>query len=161
MLEGRLPSLGTSTCSACAPRDCRTGDTRRGAGAGGEERRCPQALEPDRQQFRTRVGESLATVEKHDTPLEEATTPSLEALKAYSEARKIRSRASDPPPAPLFKRAIEIDPKFAMAHASLGIIYGLMGQLALSAESNRKPMSCGIAPAIASEFFITASYECW
>src|SRR4029453_17025178 len=69
--------------------------------------------------IRTRVGESLGTVEQHDTPLEEATTPSLEALKAYSTAWKVGSSTGNAAAVPLFKRAVEIDPKFAMAYANL------------------------------------------
>ena len=60
---------------------------------------------------------------------------------------------------PLLKRAIEIDPKFAMAHASLGFIYGLMGQLALSEESNRRAYELRDRVSDRERFFITASYE--
>src|SRR5208337_1501277 len=74
--------------------------------------------------FRTRVGESLATVKSHDTPLAEATTPSLEALKAYSAAVKASlATGAAATPLPLFKRAIELDPNFAIAHAYLGLMY--------------------------------------
>ena len=78
------------------------------------------ALSQIASKFRTRVGESLATVEKHDTPLAEATTPSLEALKAYSTGWKVASSTGNAAAVPFFKRAIEIDPKFAMAYARLG-----------------------------------------
>ena len=74
--------------------------------------------------FRTRVGESLATVEKHSTPLWEATTPSLEALKAYSTGMKVHYSAGNAAAIPFFRRAVEIDPKFAMAYANLGLEYG-------------------------------------
>jgi hypothetical protein len=67
--------------------------------------------------FRIRVGESRATVERHNTPLVEATTRSLDALKAYSTGRRVHS-ARGPAALPLFKRAIEIDPRFAMAQQS-------------------------------------------
>ena len=72
--------------------------------------------------FRTRVGESLATIEQHSMPLEEATTPSLEALKAYSTAMKLTSSSGGGRTA-LFERAVAIDPTFAIAHARLGISY--------------------------------------
>ena len=70
--------------------------------------------------FRTGVGESLASVEQHSTPLAEVTTPSLEALKAYSTAWKLDLSSGAAAAAPLFKRAVEIDPEFAMAHAHAG-----------------------------------------
>ena len=63
------------------------------------------ALSQIASKFRTRVGESLATVKQHDTPLEEATTPSLEALRAYSAASKHLTSDNDLAAAvPLFKR---------------------------------------------------------
>ena len=82
-----------------------------------------------------RVGESLTTIKEHDTPLQEATTPSLEALKAYSTAWKVDFSAGFAAAVPDLKRAIEIDPNFAMAHAFLGRIYGDIGESVLSAES--------------------------
>jgi tetratricopeptide (TPR) repeat protein len=89
-------------------------------------------------QFRTRVGESLATVEKHSTPLPEATTSSLEALKAYSTGFKIALSTGTGPSMPFVRRAVEIDPQFAMAWASLGHLYMDTGQTVLAAESNIK-----------------------
>ena len=110
--------------------------------------------------FRTKVGESLATVKQHDTPLEEATTTSLEALKAYSAGSKHLTSAHDLPGAvPLFRRAIEIDPKFAMAYASLGLTYGFLGQPALSAESNKKAYELRDRASDREKFFIAATYE--
>ena len=110
--------------------------------------------------FRTKVGESLATVKQHGTPLEEATTTSIEALKAYSTAMKHLTSDSDAPGAvPLFQRAIEIDPKFAVAHASLGFSYGLLGQLALSAENNKKAYELRDRASDREKFFIAATYE--
>src|SRR5260370_33432122 len=86
--------------------------------------------------FRTRVGESIATIRQHDTPLAESTTQSLEALKAYSVGlRLFFGSGGDTRALPFFRRAIEIDPKFAMAHAILGRLYGNIGESDLSAES--------------------------
>ncbi len=107
------------------------------------------ALSQIASKFRTRVGESLATVEKHSTPLAEATTPSLEALKAYSAAWKVNFSRGAADAVPLFKRAIEIDPKFAMGHAVLGRVYGDMGESdALRRTAPAEPINCGIAPVI-------------
>src|ERR1035437_1769416 len=85
--------------------------------------------------FRTRVGESLTTVEKHDTPLAEAMTPSLEALKAYSTGWKVASSTGNADALPFFKRAVEIDPKFAMAYARLGHAQAGIGESGLAAEN--------------------------
>ncbi len=96
------------------------------------------ALSQIASRFRTRVGESLTTVKSHDTPLEEATTPSLEALKAYSTALKHWLSSGDADTVPLLKRAIEIDGQFAMAHALLGRVYADLWEPVLAAESSRK-----------------------
>ena len=85
--------------------------------------------------FRSRAGESLASIRKLDTPLAEATTPSLDALKAYTEAQNVNVSAGSAAAAPLFRRAIEIDPQFAIAYAALGVVYADMGELGLSVES--------------------------
>ncbi len=110
--------------------------------------------------FRTRVGESLTTLEKHDTPLAEATTPSLEALRAYSAALKAHYSSSGPSRALLlYKRAIEIDPEFAMAYAHLGHVYGEIGESDLSAESTRKAYELQDRASDLEKFFIALSYD--
>ncbi len=117
------------------------------------------ALSQIASKFRTRVGESLSTVEEHDTPLEEATTPSLDALKTYSAAWKVLSSSGDAAALPLFKRATEIDPKFAMAYAHLGIAYSSTGESALAAESTTKAYQLRDRASDREKFFITASFE--
>ncbi|WP_433969090.1 protein kinase domain-containing protein [Tunturiibacter gelidiferens] len=84
--------------------------------------------------LRTKLGESMATVEKFDVPVE-ATTPSLEALKAYSEGNRVARRTGDADGIPFFKRAIELDPNFAMAYAALGASYFNLNQRDLAAEN--------------------------
>jgi hypothetical protein len=69
--------------------------------------------------FRNRVGESLTTIQEHNTPLAEATTPSLEALEAYSAGWKLHTTSGAIASLPLLKRAVEIDPNFALAHPAL------------------------------------------
>jgi tetratricopeptide (TPR) repeat protein len=87
-------------------------------------------------QIRTRLGESLASIQQHSTPLEQATTSSLEALKAYSAARAIEANAA--PAAVLhLQRAIATDPQFAMAHADLGFLFAGMGETDRGAEEVR------------------------
>jgi serine/threonine protein kinase/tetratricopeptide (TPR) repeat protein len=87
--------------------------------------------------IRGKLGESLATVKKFDKPLDEATTSSLEALKAYSDGVAARNRGSESAAIPMLKHAIELDPNFASAHAYLGTAYSNMGQTALY-EQNLK-----------------------
>jgi tetratricopeptide (TPR) repeat protein len=110
-------------------------------------------------EFRTRVGESLATVEKHSTPLAEATTPSLEALKAYSTGMKANVFAGSAAAVPFFRRAIEIDPQFAMAYADLGLAYSDIGESVLSAESTTKAWQLRDRVSDREKFFIDFIYE--
>jgi eukaryotic-like serine/threonine-protein kinase len=84
--------------------------------------------------LRSKLGESLATVEKFDVPVEAATTPSLEALKAYSEGGKTAHTTGDADGIPFYKRAIELDPNFALAYAALGTSYFNLNQGDLAAE---------------------------
>lgn len=160
VLEGSIASLGSQYVLGLRAKNCRTGDVLDEEQAQAAKKEdVLNALTQIASKFRTRVGESLTTVEKHDTPLAEATTPSLEALKAYSAARKAFSSTGDVAALPLFKRAIEIDPQFAMAHAYLGRIYGDIDEPALSAESTTKAYQLRDRASDTEKFFITASYD--
>ncbi len=88
-------------------------------------------------QLRRKLGESLATVEKFDVPVE-ATTTSLDALKAYSEGFRTARRTGDAEAIPFYKRAIELDPNFAIAYAALGTSYFNLNQGDLAAENATK-----------------------
>jgi tetratricopeptide (TPR) repeat protein len=109
--------------------------------------------------FRTRAGESLDTVNKHNTPLQNATTGSLEALKAYSTGWRMFISKGDTVALPFFQRAIELDPAFAMAHATMGRIYGDIGEAALSLESTRKAYELRQRTSDPERFWIATSYN--
>ena len=87
--------------------------------------------------LRGKLGESLVTVEKFDVPVE-ATTPSLEALQAYSMGGRTRRRKGDAEAIPFLKRAIELDPTFALAYAGLSVSYFNLNQAGLAAENATK-----------------------
>jgi eukaryotic-like serine/threonine-protein kinase len=161
VLDGSIANLGTQYVLGLRAKSCRTGnilDEEQVQAARKED--VLNALSQVASKFRTRVGESLTTVEKYDTPLAEATTPSLEALKAFSAGWKILASGNDLPAVVLLlKRAIEIDPKFAMAYASLGFTYTLMAESALAAESNSKAYQLRDRASDREKFFITASYH--
>jgi tetratricopeptide (TPR) repeat protein len=78
--------------------------------------------------FREKLGESLASIQKYDTKIEEATTRSLEALKAYSQGLRTRRTTGDFDSVPFLRRAIDLDPDFALAYARLGTVYSNLNQ---------------------------------
>ena len=97
-----------------------------------------KALDNAAAELRSKLGESLASVQKFSTPIEEATTSSLEALKAYSQARAAAYTKGDMTALPFYQRAIELDPNFAVAHASLSISYSNLGQTTRAEEEAQK-----------------------
>src|SRR5207237_4743144 len=87
---------------------------------------------------RNKVGESLASIQKFDSKVEEATTSSLEALKAFSLGDAERDKGSEYTAIPFYKHALELDPNFAVAYARLGQAYNNTGQSALAIENTKQ-----------------------
>jgi serine/threonine protein kinase/tetratricopeptide (TPR) repeat protein len=161
VLEGSIGPIGSQFVLGLSARNCRSGailDVEQVQAARKED--VLAALSQVASKFRIRVGESLATIQGHDTPLAEATTPSLEALKAYSAAVKANlSTGAAATALPLFKRAVEIDPKFAIAHAYLGLLYMSIGESALAVESTTKAYQLRERVSDREKYFITGYYE--
>ena len=88
--------------------------------------------------LRGKLGESLSTVEKFDTPMDQVTTPSLEALKAVSEGRKVLQEQGSAAAIPFFNHAIELDPNFAAAYLALGISYSNLREPGLASQNLTK-----------------------
>jgi tetratricopeptide (TPR) repeat protein len=109
--------------------------------------------------LRTRLGESRTTVEGFSTPLADATTPSLEALKAYSTGMKVNVSSGFAAGLPFFERAVEIDPNFAMAHANLGLSYGGLGESVLSAQSTTRAWQLRDRVSDREKFFVDFTYD--
>jgi serine/threonine protein kinase/tetratricopeptide (TPR) repeat protein len=161
VLEGSIEKFGSRYVLGLSAKNCRTGEVLdEEQGQAGSKEEVLDALSKIATKFRTKVGESLATIKSHNTPLAEATTPSLEALKAYSAAVKANpATGAAATPLPLFKRAVELDPKFAIAHAYLGLLYGTVGEIALSVESARRAYELRDRASDRERFFIAAYYE--
>jgi len=160
VLEGSIATLGTEYVLGLQAKTCSTGkilDQEQAQAARRED--VLNTLSQIGRRFRTRVGESLATVEQHSTPLQEATTSSLEALKAYSTGIKALIPAGDRAGIPSFRRAVEIDPQFAMAWANLGLSSGVSGDSALSAESVTKAWQLRERASDREKFFIDFTYD--
>jgi tetratricopeptide (TPR) repeat protein len=116
-IEGSMASLGSDYVIGLKAVNCATGDSVAEEQVQADKKeRVLDALGKGATKLRERLGESLSTVKKLDTPLEQATTPSLEALRAYSLALKL----PDAEAIPLLRRAIALDPNFAVAYSSLG-----------------------------------------
>jgi DNA-binding winged helix-turn-helix (wHTH) protein/predicted Zn-dependent protease len=160
VLDGSIASLGNQYVLTLRARDCRSGDVldQEQVQAARKED-VLSALSQIASRFRTRVGESLSTIKSHDTPLAEATTPSLEALKAYSVSWQVSFSSSSAAAVPFFQRALEIDPNFASAYAALGRMYGDIGESALSAKNTNKAYQLRDRASDQEKFFISVNYD--
>ncbi len=160
MLQGSIATLGNQYVLGLRAENCRTGrviDDQLVQAAKKED--VLNALSQMASKFRARVGESLATVQQHDVPLEEASTSSLQALQAYSMGWERNATAGGDAGLPFFKRAVEIDPKFAMGYAALGLFYGSAGESSLATENIRKAYELRDRANDREKFFITAYYD--
>jgi tetratricopeptide (TPR) repeat protein/predicted Ser/Thr protein kinase len=137
-LSGSISNLGGQYVIGVDAIGCSSGDT---LAKEQEEAATKQdvlkALAKAAASLRGRLGESLASIQKFDVPVE-ATTSSLEALKAFSMGITTQRQKGDAAAIPFYKRALELDPNFAVAYASLGVVYGNLGQASLSAENIKK-----------------------
>ena len=88
--------------------------------------------------LREKLGESLGSIKKFDVPIEQVTTSSLEALRYYSKGREQHSSGKYAEAIPFYRRAVELDPYFAIAHARLAVVYTNEGQSELSRQASQK-----------------------
>jgi eukaryotic-like serine/threonine-protein kinase len=139
-VSGTIASLGSQYVIGLNAVNCQTGDSlaHEQMTASGKEQ-VLKVLEKATTSLREKVGESLGTIRKFDVPIEEATTPSLEALKAYTLAHYALHVKDDMPAAiPLYKRAIDLDPNFAEAYLGLATSYWNAGDAELAAQNAKK-----------------------
>ena len=161
VLEGSIARLGSQYVLGLRARDCNSGnilDQEQIQAARRED--VLNSLSEIARKLRTRLGESRATVEKHSAPLADVTTPSLEAWKAYSTAMKMNVSSGTAAAIPFYQRAVEIDPQFAMAYASLGLAYSAGGQSpVLSAENTTRAWRLRERVSDREKFFIDFTYN--
>jgi len=160
-LSGSIANLGNRYVIGLNAVNCATGDAlvAEQVQAEGKEK-VLDALGRAASEMRGKLGESLSNVQKLDTPLEQATTPSIEALQAYTLARKTMTQKADFNAAvPLFQRAIALDPKFAMAYASLGTVYHNLGEENLAVENTRKAYELRGRVSEREKFYIESHYD--
>jgi len=138
ILTGSVSSLGSQYVIGLEAVACGSGDTlsKEQAEASSKEN-VVKALGTAASALRARLGESLASVQKFNVPIE-ATTSSLEALKTFSMGVTTQGQKGDAEAIPFLRRAIELDPNFAVAYAVLGVTYANLSEPSLSAESLKK-----------------------
>jgi DNA-binding winged helix-turn-helix (wHTH) protein/tetratricopeptide (TPR) repeat protein len=158
-LAGSIAALGTQYVIGLEAVNCASGDVlaREQVTAAGKEQ-ILQALGQAASKLRSEVGESLSSVQKFDVPLSEATTNSLEALKAYTLGAKAQREKGDVEAIAFQKRAIELDPDFALAYDNLGIIYSNLNQPILGADYLKKAFDLRDRVTESEKFHITALY---
>jgi eukaryotic-like serine/threonine-protein kinase len=160
VLDGSIASLGSQYVLGLKAVNCRTGDflAEEQVTADGKER-VLKALGEAAAKLRTKLGESLNTVQKFDTPVEQATTPSLEALQAYSLGWKTKEEGDFAAAVPFFQRAIRLDPNFVMAYATLGMCHATLGETSLGAENTRRAYELRERVSEWEKFYIESHYH--
>ena len=159
LLGGSIAMLGSSYVLTLSAQDCVNGNI-----IAEEQAQAPsketvlQAMGTAVSAFREKLGESLASIQRYDAKIEEATTASLEALKAYSQGLRTRRTTGDFDAVPFFRRAIELDPQFALAYARLGTVYGNLQQPDESKKMTAKAYELRERVSEAERYYIEARY---
>src|SRR5438094_4371838 len=160
-IEGSISSLGSQYVVGLKAVNCRSGDVlaNEQATASGKEQ-VLKALGEAATKMREKLGESLASVQNYDTPAENVTTPSLEALQAYSLGYYQAYKRTDFAAAvPLFQRATSLDPNFAMAYALLGMSYMNLGETTRAEGNIRKAYELRERVSDREKFYIASHFE--
>jgi DNA-binding winged helix-turn-helix (wHTH) protein/tetratricopeptide (TPR) repeat protein len=159
-LHGVVAKFGERYLITLRAIDCQSGDNlaeaKREAGVADE---IPHAIDVVAADMRKRLGESRASIKQYSVPLFDESTNSLEALQRYSEASQVGLQGKYGDAIALFKRAIELDPKFAVAYADMAACYGNLGELALQKENLAKAYQLRESVAEQDRLYIEARYS--
>jgi tetratricopeptide (TPR) repeat protein len=159
VLTGAISSLGSSYVITLSALNAQTGDSfAREQSEAPNKEQVLKALDNGASSLRAKLGESLGSVKQFAKPLEQATTSSLEALQAFSLGQAEHSVFHDDRAIPHLKRAIELDPNFAMAYGTLGVCYNNQGARSLSNEALRKAFDLRDRASERERFYISAHY---
>jgi serine/threonine protein kinase/tetratricopeptide (TPR) repeat protein len=138
MLEGSVSAVGSATVVALAATDCSSGTTIARQQVDVERKEdVLRAMGTITAEVREALGESRDSLARHNVPIEEATTPSMDALKAYTEGTQRRAAGRETDAIPFFERAIALDKRFALAYTTLSSLYGGLGETGRSEELAR------------------------
>jgi len=159
LLAGSIANLGSQYVVTIDAIDAASGDTLAEVqGQADSKEKVLKTLDTTTGQLRGKLGESLASLKKFDKPLEEATTSSLEALKSFTLGDAKHAASDEIQAIPFYKRAIELDPNFAMAYARLGTVYGNLTQADLADEYRNKAFELKDRASELENLYITAHY---
>jgi len=160
VLDGSIAEIGTQYSIILKAIDCASGDLLAStASQASDKNHVLDALGKLASEMRTKLGESLSSVQKYDTPLEQETTSSLDALHAMNLGMNSAVVLGDSVGAiPFYKRAVEIDPKFAMAYMYLGFMYGNIGEDRQSAANLTKAFELREHVSERERFMIEGAY---
>jgi len=159
LLVGSIAGLGSQYVITLDAINAATGDTlAQVQGQADSKELVLKTLDKATTDLREKLGESLASIQKFDKPLEEATTSSLEALKTYTLADAKHSAGDDLASVPLYKRAVELDPNFAVAYARLGTVFGNFGQAEVAEAYRKKAFELKDRASERERLYITSHY---
>ena len=160
VLDGSIARLGTQYVLGLKAENCRSGDLLAEEQVqANDKEQVLNALGGAAARLRRKLGESLSTVEKFNTPIEQVTTSSLEALHAYGLGRAVINKGEYPAAVPFLQRAIQLDPNFAMAYASLGLAFSHSGAEILGMENTQKAFELRGRVSERERFYIEARYH--
>ncbi len=160
VLGGSIAQIGSQYLLTLKAVNCASGESVASSEAQAiDKNHVLDALGKAASEIRNKLGESLSTVQKFDTPLQQATTPSLEALKAFSSGFQVHIALGDVAAIPFYKQAIELDPNFALAYAWLGVSFNDIGELTMDIECTRKAYELRDRTSEPEKYFITARFH--
>ena len=159
VLEGSIAQIGNTYNLILNALNCASGETLATATAEAPDKdHVLGALGNAAEDLRRKLGESLASIQKFNTPIQEATTSSLEALKAYGLGNQARATQGEEPALPFFKQAVSLDPNFAIAYATLGQVEANLGQHAAAVDYTKKAYALRDRASEAEKFYIDSHY---
>jgi eukaryotic-like serine/threonine-protein kinase len=160
LMVGSIASLGSRYVLTLSAKNAATGETIESAQEEAASRETVlRTLGNVSADIRGRLGESLSSIERFDAPPEQATTSSLDALKAFSQATRLRQEGRELEAAVLYERAVQLDPNFAMAHARLAAIYGNVADYPKSAAAAQRAFELRDRVSERERFYIESHYQ--
>jgi serine/threonine protein kinase/tetratricopeptide (TPR) repeat protein len=159
VLNGSIAQIGTQYLLTIKAVNCASGELLASTEAqAADKNQVLGALGSAASDIRSRLGESIASLQKYNAPLAQVTTSSLPALQAYSQATKALLEKGGTESIPFLKRAIDLDPNFAIAYTILGITYNNVGEISLATDNLRKGFELRERASESERYLISAVY---